>query len=98
MNIITKICRKCKVEKPLAEFYKQKGGKFGVRANCKCCIAEYSAKPEVKAKQAEYYQVNREEILTKQAEYDAKPENKAKKVEYDAEYYATPENKAKKAE
>jgi len=33
-----KICSKCKVEKVLKEFHKQKKGKFGVAQNCKHCI------------------------------------------------------------
>ena len=82
---IIKKCSKCGVEKSLDEYYKQKDGKFGTRADCKCCAkeyyVEYDAKPEVKAKKAENYQVNREEIIAKQAEYDAKPENKARQVE-----------------
>jgi len=47
--------------------------------------AEYDAKPENKAKKAEY-----------NAARNAKPENKAKKAEYNAGYSAKPENKAKR--
>lgn len=32
-----KICRNCKVEKPISEFYKEKGGKDGLRSACKDC-------------------------------------------------------------
>ena len=37
-----KTCTKCKQSKTLAEFYKHKGGKFGVRADCKECQAIYN--------------------------------------------------------
>lgn len=39
--MITKICTKCKKEKPLSEFNKQKGGKYGVRGQCKKCFHKY---------------------------------------------------------
>ena len=32
-----KTCTKCKQSKTLAEFYKKKNGKFGVRSRCKTC-------------------------------------------------------------
>lgn len=34
---MTKICKTCKVEKPLTDFYKDKSFKSGYRANCKIC-------------------------------------------------------------
>lgn len=34
----TKVCTKCGVEKPLAEYHKAKDCKFGVRAHCKICL------------------------------------------------------------
>lgn len=33
----SKICTKCNENKPLEEFHKQKGGKFGKRASCSVC-------------------------------------------------------------
>jgi len=39
--MITKICTKCKKEKPLSEFNKQEGGKYGVRGQCKKCFHKY---------------------------------------------------------
>ena len=38
---LTKICTVCQEDKPLDQFYKQKGGKHGVTAMCKSCISEY---------------------------------------------------------
>jgi HNH endonuclease len=36
-----KVCSRCKKEKKLDQFYKQKYGKFGVRGECKQCNNEY---------------------------------------------------------
>ena len=33
----TKICRVCKTEKPLSEFYRVTGGRDGHRNDCKSC-------------------------------------------------------------
>lgn len=46
--IATKQCSKCGVEKPVNEYYRQKGGKDGLRAACKKCFikanTEYRAR------------------------------------------------------
>jgi hypothetical protein len=34
----TKICSKCKIEKPISEFYPLKGHKFNVMSLCKECF------------------------------------------------------------
>lgn len=36
-----KTCTKCGQEKPLGEFYKQKGSKDGLRSHCKVCYRKY---------------------------------------------------------
>ena len=113
-----KDCPKCGISKLKICFSKDKSKKDGLCHSCKNCRKAYSAKryqenkdeiktqnakPEAKAKKAEY-----------NAAYTAKPENKAKKTEYnvayyqenrdeilaqkaeyDAAYYAKPETKAK---
>ncbi len=33
----TKVCKVCMEEKPISEFAKQKGGRFGVHSYCKKC-------------------------------------------------------------
>lgn len=46
--MMTKLCSKCGAEKPVIDFYKQKGGKDGLRAACKKCFikanTEYRAR------------------------------------------------------
>ena len=58
----TKICSKCGRELPIADFYKEKRGKYGVRGDCKDCnkarVIEYQEKNREKIK--EYYEKNRE--------------------------------------
>ena len=39
---MTKICTKCKVEKPIVEFYKQPGRHDGLTSNCRSCKQEQS--------------------------------------------------------
>jgi hypothetical protein len=62
---MTKICKTCKVEKPLSEFHKQPGGKFGVRTSCALCATKKSIhynnnhKEEIK----QYYLNNKEKLL-----------------------------------
>jgi len=46
MIIYSKICTKCKTEKPLSEFYKHAGKKCGHRAQCKQCTPRYKTKPK----------------------------------------------------
>ena len=36
-----RICTKCKIEKDLTEFHKQKNGKFGLKPQCKVCCKIY---------------------------------------------------------
>jgi len=71
----TKTCSKCGETKTLAEFYKKKDCKFGVRADCKVCV---------KSRQAKYHAENRDRIAKRKAKYHA--ENKEKVREYKAKY------------
>ena len=41
-EIPIKLCVKCKVEKPITEFYKAKESKFGVHSYCKLCHNEHN--------------------------------------------------------
>jgi hypothetical protein len=38
---MNKICSKCKIEKPISDFISCKGGKYGVRGECKTCKIKY---------------------------------------------------------
>lgn len=61
-----KTCTKCGVTKPLSEFYKREGGKYGVRADCKDCC-----KDRFNRRHKEYYPKNVEKERARQAEYRA---------------------------
>jgi 5-methylcytosine-specific restriction endonuclease McrA len=52
----TKICSKCKIEKPIIEFFKAKLQKSGLTCRCKNCIKEYQ-----KIQHKKYYQEHKEE-------------------------------------
>jgi len=68
----TKICSRCKKEKPITEFYKDKNTKDGLTCWCKECKEEYGKKYCQKNKEKtrkykrkynrEYYQNNKERI------------------------------------
>lgn len=74
-----KTCSKCKEEKSLESFYKQKRGKYGVTATCKLCQKEYSSDPEVKERKKEYYK-----------EYYSDPEAKKKRRQAVRKHRAKP--------
>ena len=64
-SIKLKTCSKCGVEKPSTSFHKRASGKFGVRADCKACMASrtsayHKAHPEVNQKSAEKFAYKRE--------------------------------------
>ncbi len=41
----SKVCRQCKVDKPLSAFHKKKQGRLGREARCKECLANRTHKP-----------------------------------------------------
>ena len=59
----TKVCSKCKIYKPLLEFYKQSDKKDGLTYQCKDCIAKRLKK---------YYIDNKQNILMKGKIYEIK--------------------------
>ena len=73
--MITKVCKKCGVEKTLGEFYKHKTGKQGVRPECAKCKAlidkqyRQSNQVVIKEKKKEYYKLNQKDIMAKQKIY-----------------------------
>lgn len=74
-----KICSKCKVDKPLSEYYKQKGKKQGVRSQCKPCVNQQNHSPARKKYWENYYKANRQRILDYQKEYSKLNKDKISK-------------------
>jgi len=70
-----KVCTRCKVEKPLTEFWRDKAKKDGLYSHCKSCGAVYYA---------ERYQANKERIAEQNKKY--KKDNKERIIEQQAEY------------
>ena len=60
MDMLTKVCTECKIEKELTEFYKHKGGKHGVKGKCKKCH-------DIKSK--EYRETHKERFNEYQKKY-----------------------------
>ena len=55
----TKICHKCKVEKPRNDFFKNKSAKDGLQSSCKSCRKEYNILNKEKISQREnLYKLN----------------------------------------
>lgn len=72
---MTKTCTKCKKEKELSEFTKEKKGKYGVRSKCKECANKYTR---------EYKKNNREKISEGNKKYRKRNHKKVK--EYNKQY------------
>ena len=91
-----KICTKCKQEKALTEFHKDKQKRDGLTSSCKSCQKEGRAKyyvdnrEAIAARQAEYYADNKEAKAAYRAEYYLN--NREAEVAYKAEYYSDPAN------
>lgn len=79
-----RICNKCKKNKPLNKYFKDKSKKGGYRARCKAC----------ESKRAKgFYDKNKENILKKAKAY--RDSNKAEMIEYQREYRRSKDNKLK---
>lgn len=95
----TKVCSKCKVEKDVGEFCKDKYKKSGLNSACRVCantrLAVWKAKnPEkVKASRAVWKAKNPEKVRGKRARYAAKHPEKAR--ERTARYAAKHPEKAR---
>lgn len=90
MELQTKICTKCKIEKPLNEFAKRKDSKDGLRGNCQVCLKSYQSKyrdihiDEKEEYNRVYRKKNIEHIRQKENEYNIK--NRDKRLKYQKEY------------
>ena len=82
----TKVCTKCKVEKPISEFHKSKKYKSGIRSVCKTCRAEaHKANlPAIRKQRKRHYEKNKEKLCDYQKEYRKNNEElvKARKKKY----------------
>ena len=88
----TKVCTKCKEEKELSEFYKNKSKKCGLERGCKSCKAvydkEYSKnnKEKIKQRGRDYREKNKDKLKERRKKYhEANKETENKKS---SEYYA----------
>ena len=91
-----KKCSKCKIQKPLVEFHRNKRAKDGRKSHCKSCTAQHyeENKEKIIERVARYRAENKEKIAEKNARWYE--ENKEKRADYMARYYE--ENKEKIAE
>ena len=83
---MVKVCIKCKIEKPVSEFYKR-NDKSGFRNDCKSCRKKYyeENKEYIKERRKKYRQENKEYIKERGKKY--KQANKKKIIKYHKEYY-----------
>lgn len=67
--MLTKMCTKCSIEKPVDLFNKKSTGIYGVKAHCKSCDAVYNSRlytgnrEQIRSSQQDYYNNNKEKRL-----------------------------------
>jgi len=71
-TIQTKKCTKCGEVKPITDFNKQSGGKYGVRGDCKYCTKEqgkqyHQDNKEILNQKSNKYRLNNKEIINKKS-------------------------------
>lgn len=76
INIVSKLCKKCNIEKDIFNFNKDKSKKDGYRNSCKACQKKYLS---------EYYSDNKDDINAKNGEW--KKNNKEYLSEKSKNYY-----------
>lgn len=81
---LTKVCTRCKIDKELDQFYKNKGGKFGVESICKICRLDHIK---------DYRKRNKDKIRRRSKVYYDK--NIDKMREYSRSYYDRNRDKKK---
>lgn len=91
MTIYTKVCTKCRIEKPITEFNKDKSKPNGYKSACKSCEKEYRKKhnEDTKESRAEYNKQWREDNKESRAEYNKQyyDHNKETAKTYTKQYY-----------
>jgi len=103
-----KRCAKCKLVKPMFEFFKRSGVKDGRHSYCRVCAAEMHRRrlenPETRAKITAAKRrwlenpENRASLAEAQRRYRRTLKGKAKQAEHKRRYLQNPDNRAKKAE
>ena len=86
-----KVCTKCKVEKGLGEFHKNKKGKYGLKSKCKSCVHGYYKEnfENIAGRVHEYRKENAERIAEYSRNYrKANPEKIAEYLKANAEKIA----------
>lgn len=82
LDVQTKPCTKCKVDKPLEEYYNHKKGKFGKQPRCKSCLNEQvrdwakSNKDKTKSYVQTWRKNNKERYNTTHAEWSSRNRHK----------------------
>jgi hypothetical protein len=72
---LTKVCTTCEAKKSVGDYYKEKAGKYGVRADCKCCANKQrkaykqANKQSIAEKDKAYYQANKEAVAAHRVFY-----------------------------
>ena len=98
-GVKTKVCSKCKIERPVKEFHKDKSRKDGLYFHCKVCQAKkykyyYKTNPDkLKKYQKEYRKANPDNIKEYGKEY--RKANSDKTKEYNKEYAKANSDKLK---
>lgn len=93
---MSKVCTKCKIEKPLEEFHKcSKNKSTGRQSKCKTCRAEYNQKNKERRKQYDkiYREVNKERLKEVKKQY--REANKEKIAAKDKKYREANKEKIK---
>jgi len=70
--MISKVCTKCNIDKPLSDYHKQKSGKCGVASVCKLCKLEYKKQydKDNRSRNNEYLKEWNRKNPDKKKEYD----------------------------
>jgi hypothetical protein len=84
--VTSKICTKCKLDKPFSEYHKKKRTKDGLQCQCKTCILKWGAayksahREESRAYNKTYYEQNREHRLEYGSQWKKDNREKANEI------------------
>ncbi len=88
-SILTKLCTKCQLEKPVTEFYRNTRERGGLQYKCKDCFKQYSHdnSSHIAAYKENYQEENREKIAVYRKQY--REENKIEVLAREKHYRDT---------